>query len=159
MSNFLELTLADGRELDIPKGSIVMIEEMTEKTNPNFPDARAFIHYVVGGEVMTALLKETVSDLFFHLDVNVSPIRWLKLTRLDEGLRLIFPAHIVASRMALEEGCQVTVSVGNTQKSFVVKESRREIKKWSEGSDPTEERTDEELPSPAPDRPRRPRRV
>lgn len=147
MQNFIELTLADGNELDIPKGSILTMEEMTKETNPNFPDARAFIHYALGREVSTALVKETVSDLFFHLDVNVSPIKWLKLTRKEDGLRLVFPAHMVVSRMALEDGCRLTVNIGDMQKTFTVNESRREIKKWSETSTNTEETNDEELPT------------
>lgn len=147
MQKFLELTLADGKELDIPNGSIMMMEEMTEKTNPNFPEARSFIHYAVGREVNTALLKDTISDLFFHLDINVAPVKWLKLTRKEDGLRVVIPAHMVVSRMAIDDGCRLTVAVGDQQKVLTVNESRREIKKWSDDSgQPAEEKTNEELP-------------
>jgi len=133
MLNFMELTLADGREIDIPIGTAVMVEEMTETTNPNFPAARAHFTYGLGEKVNTALLSTKLSDLILELGINTAPSgTWLQLTRKDTGLALIVLVKNVVGRMALDEGCQISVVVGENVQIYEVNESRRQIKKWSQ---------------------------
>ena len=132
----LEFMLADDKELDLPSGAIVVVEEMNSETNPNFPAARSYIRYVLGGETMTSILKTKFEDVLFEIDANVDP-SWLKLTRSD-GMRLALPSSCIVGRMALDEGCQITVSDGANLIKYSVKESRRQIKKWSEKSNSPE---------------------
>ena len=87
----------------------------------------------LGQEVRTAVLETSLSDLFYHTDVNVSAVKWLKLTYQKTGLRVVLQAANVVSRMAQDEGCQLTVLIGNDQKTIAVNESRDEIKAMTDG--------------------------
>ena len=131
MNQTLELMLADGRELDIPPHSLVLIEEMKKGANPNFPEARTYVHYSIGTALRTALLKTKIEDLIFELDINTTNNRWLKLTKCTDE-RMLVLAHTIVSRMATENGCQIDVQVGRDPSTYEVKESRREIKKWTD---------------------------
>ncbi len=131
-NKLLELNLADDKELDIPAGAVIMFEEMTKGANPHFPKATVFLRYAMGNELRTAILKDKLSDLLFELDINVDAGgSWLKLTK-DTGEKLVIQTKNVVGRMTLDEGCQVSVVVGGDVLPFTVKETRRQIKKWSE---------------------------
>lgn len=133
MQPMLELTLADGREMDIPLGSVIMFEEMTDKTNPNFPTARSFIRYAMGNDLRTAVSTMKVEDL--SLELNVAANRnWIKLTQQDEGKsRLYVLSGNIVGRTTLESGgCEINLIIGGQVQSYFVNESRREIKKWTE---------------------------
>lgn len=140
----IEFTLANGKELDIPDGSIIMFEEMREDTNPNFPNARCFVRYALGGDVKTAVLVNKVEDVLFELGINATPAGWLKLTMKDSNLRVIIQVKNVVAREAIEDGCELTVETGAGVMPLTVNESRREIKKWSE-------RPLAPIPTPAPE--------
>jgi len=132
MTPMLELTLADGRELDIPSGSVIMFEGMNEGANPNFPSAKSFIRYGMGSEVRNGVLSTKVEDLVFELGINTSaPSKWLRLTK-KTGEALVLLSGNVVGRMSLEEGCEVSYVVGDVVEVAQVTQSRREIKKWSE---------------------------
>ena len=131
MHKMLELTLADGKELDIPAGAVVMFEEMNSETNPNFPSARAFLTYVMGNELRTAITSTKFEDLMFELEINTQP-GWLRLTQKETGLRVILLSKNVVGRLSLEDGCEVSYVRGEEVRTITVNESRREIKKWSE---------------------------
>lgn len=126
----IELTLADGKELDIPEGSIVQFEEMKEDTNPNFPSARAFIFYQLAGEILTATLNNKFEDILFETKATSDP-NWLRLTLIDDR-RIGVLKNTIIARRSNEEGCRLTVAVTDRPQVIDVKESRREIKKWSE---------------------------
>jgi hypothetical protein len=126
----IELTLADGKEMDIPEGSIVQFEEMKEDTNPNFPTARAFIFYRLAGEILTATLNNKFEDILFETKATTDP-RWLRLT-LEDGRRIGLLKDAIISRRSKDDGCTLTVAVTEQPQVIDVKESRREIKKWSE---------------------------
>lgn len=127
----IELTLADGKELDIPEGSILLFEEMTAETNPNFPDAKCFIFYLLGNDVLAATLSNKFEDILFETKATTNP-QWVRLT-IDDGRRLGVLAHTIISRRAEEDGCSISVLVRNQPEVYKVKETRRQIKKWSEG--------------------------
>lgn len=131
MNPMLELTLADGKELDIPTASVVMFEEMNEGTNPNFPNARSFVLYGLGEGLRNGILSTKFEDLMFELNVSTLP-GWLRLTRKHDGMRIVLLAHNVVGRLGLEDGCEISYMLGKDVHSVVVNESRREIKKWSE---------------------------
>lgn len=132
MTPMLELTLADGRELDIPSGSVVMFESMLENANPHFPNARAFIRYAMGNDLRTAVLSTKVEDLIFDLGINTeAPSKWLRLDK-KTGERLVLLSVNVVGRLALEEGCEISYMIADRVEATEVTQSRREIKKWSE---------------------------
>jgi hypothetical protein len=136
MLQMLEVMLADGKELDIPHGSVVMFNELNKDSNPNFPNARSFIRYILGDGLNTGILSTPFEDLIFELGVNTAPPgKWLRLTRKDTGLRVILPVENVVSRTSLDEGCRISYRIGQDVESVEVNESRREIKKWSERGD------------------------
>lgn len=131
LKTFLEILLADDKAMDIPLTAPVCFFEIGEGVNPNFPDAKAFIHYVIGQDISSALLKTKVEDLILDLDVNVNPQDWLQLTTNDD-MKLVCRARDVVSRTETEEGTNLTLDFGKGNMVFSVKESRKQIKKWSE---------------------------
>jgi hypothetical protein len=148
MTPMLELMLADGRELDVPSGSIVMFEEMKEGKNPNFPNARSFIRYALGEDLRTAIVSTKVEDMIFDLGINTAaPGRWLRLTK-KSGERIVLLVGNVVSRMAMAEGCEISYVVGRDTESVEVSESRREVKKWSEAGETGRPEGLVELPVP-----------
>lgn len=134
MNNLLELTMADGKELDIPTGTVFMFEELLKGFHPSFPEAKSFIRYSFGANSppRTAMLMTKMSDLKLELDINVQPPgKWLVLHRMT-GEEVVLLVDNVVGRMAMEDGTEVSYLHGQEVEVAHVKESRREIKKMSE---------------------------
>lgn len=131
MYQMLELMLADNREIDIPSNSVVIVEEVAKGFYENFPDARVRLRYAVGKDLRQAILSTKYEDVIFEMGITANPQGWLKLER-DTGERLALLARSIIGRMAMEEGTQITVMIGELPEEFTVKQSRREIKKWTE---------------------------
>lgn len=132
MPNLLEVTLADGRELDVPALAVAMFEEVAEGTMPNLPNTKTKMFYGMGQKICSAFMIDKFDDLVFELGINTAgPTKWLRLTKKTGGRICLLSANVVG-RMGLEEGCEVSYLVGNEVQAVEVTQTRRQIKKWSE---------------------------
>lgn len=135
MRRMLELTLAGGKEVDLPYHSILMFEQMGPDSNPHFPTARSLVRYKIGDEVGFVILEDKVEDLVLELDINARA-DWIKLTKTgDDKFLFYLPADAIVSREQQENSCLLRVAVGDAIKMYEVAETRRQIKKWSERRD------------------------
>lgn len=132
MTQFVELEIADGRELDVPMEGILAFMGIPKGHNPNFPDAIALVWYVLGAEIRSALLTNSVSDLILDLNINVAPQDWMRLHQHEDGEEVVIRARDVKGRLQLEDRTQLVVEIGGNPRTFEVKEERRQIKKWME---------------------------
>lgn len=126
---------ADGTEADIPKNSVTMFESMDEDRNKNFPNARCYLTYFVGGTKYGDILANQFQEVLRLLNINADDNAgdWLLVT-LTKGYKLaVLKSNVIArSSMIDHEHTLCALSVitdadGRTDE-FIVRESIQEVR-------------------------------
>lgn len=141
---FLELTLADGRKLDVPPFAVFFVEGLDKQSRDDNPGAKSGLFYDVGGiqprasggfasgSLQTALVKEPFAKIVKAL-AKMHPVPRVAVET-TAGQPVMLEPNRIVMLAELEGGkCRVTHRVADRILPLDVKQSRDEIRTAMEG--------------------------
>lgn len=136
MSRWLELEKGDGEGLDIPVGSVIVMEELLPGKAEDYPEANSFVRFNLG----VGASAQTLNTAYEELERQVLKLRpgvFVKLTNPDGTKICLLTERIVSLCGVKEEGeegvpegarCRISYNLDGILAQIPVKETNEQIK-------------------------------